>query len=310
LGGRLERSLVATDPLVLAFDEAVCADDALAALPARLLFAIDDGAGLVDLRAVDVGVVAEAPDRLRLWLAGLPTTLTVAPDEAVALLIRVAHTFMAVREAVAPSAWHVSDLPDGVGSLAAALNTTVDEQPVPSATPLSPGTVTQRDGRVAVTALPPLARLEPDQLVGLTALLRDFGLADVRVAPNRTLTVPDVPAARADEVRRALEALGLVVDRASGWRGLTACSGLGACRRARIDVRAAAVQRAALRGPDARSEHWSACDRRCGMKRDVALGIVAGETTIAVKAGGHEREAADVAQALEMLNVTHEGPTA
>jgi sulfite reductase beta subunit-like hemoprotein len=353
LGGRLARSLVATDPLVRAFDEALCADAALAALPARLLFAIDDGAGLVDLWAVDVGLVPErvtlagraggrgraaasddaepSAPLFRLWLAGLPTALTVAPDEAVALLLRVARTFMAVRVAVAPTAWHVSDLPDGPSALAAALNTAVDAGAAPSATPLSPGTVTQRDGRVAVTALPPLARLERGQLVGLSALLRELGLADVRVAPNRTVTVPDVPAARAEEVRGALEALGLVVDRASGWRGLTACSGLGACRRALIDVRAAAVARAALRGPDAPSEHWSACGRRCGMKRDVAVGIVASETAIAVRAGGREREAADVEQALELLradraaadvaapapsraagnmNVTHEGPTA
>ncbi|HEY4280702.1 MAG TPA: hypothetical protein VGM91_20965 [Conexibacter sp.] len=322
VAGRLAGSLVATDSLVSAFDRALCADPLLASLPARLLFGIDDGAGLVDLGLVDVGLVAEggagaagsadagdgalaARDdaAFRIWLDGVPTGLRCTADEAVELLVQVAHAFLAVRAELAPTAWHVGDLPDGAAALAAALGSTVASRAphAPSVTVLKPGTVAQRDGRVALTALPPLARLEWAQLAGLAELLAAEGLADVRLAASRTVTLPDVPVAREAAVRDGLRALGLVVDADSGWRGLTACSGLGACRRALIDVRAAAAERAERRGADAPSEHWSACERRCGMKRDVPIGIVAGETTLAVRVGEQVREAADVDDALELL---------
>ncbi len=50
------RSLLPTDALVTALDAAILADPALAELPGRFLFALDDGAGLVDLAAADVAL--------------------------------------------------------------------------------------------------------------------------------------------------------------------------------------------------------------------------------------------------------------
>lgn len=358
LAGRLPTSLVATDALVADLDRALCADPGLAALPGRFLFALEDGAGLVGLGDVDVALTAEpgaaptacradsplpplaaataTPDRrdgggarLRLVLDGAPTALTVAPADAVGLLVRTAHAFLALRAELAATAWHVADVPDGAAALAARLGSRLDpaSAPAPAGTtaapsaapaaaptpPLVPGPLAQRDGRVAVSALPPLARLDTAQLDGLAELLEAEGLDDVRVAPARTITLVDVPAARAEAVAGGLARLGPVVAPGSGWHGLTACSGLGACRRALVDVRAAATARAVRRGPGAPAEHWSACPRRCGMKRDVPVGIVAGDDVLTLTSPGRPpREAADAAHALELLQASDrpEGQTA
>lgn len=114
------------------------------------------------------------------------------------------------------------------------------------------GTVRLDDGREAVTVMPPLARVSPEQLDGLAELV-----PEVRIGVARTLTAFDVDPAR-------LRALGFVDDPDSGWFGLTACAGLGACAKARRDVRSEAAARALLRTAGDPPEHYAACERNCG----------------------------------------------
>jgi sulfite reductase beta subunit-like hemoprotein len=111
--------------------------------------------------------------------------------------------------------------------------------------------------------MPRLARLDVATLRSLAALAEERG-TDVRLSPQRTLTLPDLEPAAVEAAERRLRTLGLIDDPASGWHGLSACSGLGACARARHDVRAEAERRAAERDADAPAEHWAACERRCG----------------------------------------------
>jgi precorrin-3B synthase len=114
------------------------------------------------------------------------------------------------------------------------------------------GTVRLDDGRTAVTVMPPLARLAPEQLDGLAGLV-----PEVRIGVSRTITAFDVDPA-------TLPALGFVDDPGSGWFGLTACAGLGACAKARRDVRRQAAMRAELRTATDAPEHYAACERNCG----------------------------------------------
>jgi precorrin-3B synthase len=262
LAGRLPASLARTDDVVAALDRRLCADPALGALSGRFLFAVDDGSATVGGRGADVTLAAER-GAFRLWLAGRRTDRTVTHDDAPALAVDAARAFLAVaRRAGHAGAWRVADVPDGPDLVAERLGATVAAaEPsgvVPAVVPL--GFVDQADGRGAVTVLPPLARLDLAMLDVLLALGHD----DVRASTRRTLSFVDVPAHDAARLLAELEAAGLVASEDSGWWGLTACAGMGACARARVDVRAKAAARAAERSPGSPPEHWSACERGCG----------------------------------------------
>jgi precorrin-3B synthase len=261
LAGRLPGSLAGTDEVVAALDGRLCADPALGALSGRFLFAVDDGSATVGGRGADVTLRAEH-GAFRLWLAGRSTDRTVTHDDAPGLAVDAARAFLAVAEQAGHAgAWRLADVPDGPDLVADRLGATVLAAApgvAPAVVPI--GLVDQVDGRRAVTVLPPLARLDLRMLDVLVALGHD----DVRASTRRTLSFVDVPADDAARLMGELEAAGLVASEDSGWWGLTACSGMGACARALIDVRAKATARAAERGPGAPPEHWSACERGCG----------------------------------------------
>jgi sulfite reductase beta subunit-like hemoprotein len=289
VAGRSPDSLAATDELVEALDRGLCADPLLAGLPGRFLFAVDDGSAMLGGQRCDVTLVAESRDAFRLWLAGVRTTL-VARDGA-QLALGAARAFLEL----AGGAWRVADLSDGPRRLARLLGGDVLDGPPACSRTLPVGTLTQRDGRVAVTVLAPLGRID----WATAALLAELG--ELRLSPWRTLTFVDVPAARAPGLVDELAALGLVVSASSGWHGLSACAGWGACQRARVDVRDAAAQRALVRGPGSPAEHWTACERGCGRPPEAPNSITAIAGGVLVERDGGTRLAADVAEAVALL---------
>jgi sulfite reductase beta subunit-like hemoprotein len=305
VGGRHPGSVCLTDDVVVALDRGLCAEDRLAELPRRFLFAVDDGSGLADPRRADVALVAEQPDALRLWLADTPTDLTAAPADAPCLALQAAHAFLDLLAEADTGAWRVADVDDGAARLARRLSGEAVE-PWRAAGPPSPtgsfaaqgrgvlalGGVAQPDGRFAITVLPALGRLDRETVRELAELV-----PEARLSSARTLSVVDVPAADVARRTAELSALGLVISGESGWHGLSACAGLGACSSARVDVRAAAAERARVRGAAAPAEHWSACERGCGRPAGVAVAVVA--TSEGVEVG--DRLAGDVAGALGLL---------
>jgi precorrin-3B synthase len=290
VAGRLPASLAATDGLVAALDRGLCADPLLAGLPGRFLFGIDDGSATFGVPRCDVTLAAEGPDAFRLWLGGVRTTLVVRDGAQLAL--GAARAFLEL----ARGAWRVADLSDGPRRIARLLGGDVVDAPAAQrAGTLAAGAVTQRDGRVAVTALAPLGRID----CATAARLAELG--ELRLAPSRTLSLVDVPAGRAPRLLDELSALGLVVSAQSGWHGLSACAGWGACRRARVDVRDAAAQRALVREPGSPAEHWMACERGCGRPPDAPTSITAIAGGVIVERAGETRLAADVAEAVALL---------
>jgi sulfite reductase beta subunit-like hemoprotein len=299
--GRHPRSLAATDAVVAAIDDRLCADPVLADVPGRFLFVVDDGSGLALERLGDVTLVARDRDTYALALGGWATAKPVSADRAAAVAVAAAAAFLAERARGSERASRIAELTDGPRALAQRLGTTVEgpfEHPFVPA--LMPGCLEQRDGRLAITALVPLGRLDRERLAELAAVLGDHEL-ELRLSTSRTLTLVDVEPPTAVPVQRRLREIGLVLERDSGWIGLTACAGLGRCSRARLDVRTAAAARAAVRGYGAPAEHWAACDRRCGERSGQQIAVTAMPDGVAVRTSSGEQVVGGVAEAMAAL---------
>jgi precorrin-3B synthase len=241
VAGRHPRSLASIDDLVVELDRAICAAAELGALSGRFLFAVDDGSGLLGSHVPDVALVASTTDSFAIVEHGIASTHGVGRPDAIGRALDAARAMMRADPPEPPAGARRLGGPGGLGL----------------------GRLVQTDGRVALTMLPRLGRLDVP-IVQRLARLVDEHRTDVRCSVQRTLTLPDLEPRVVKTVEGDLRSLGLVDDPASGWHGLSACSGLGACVRARHDVRAEAAGRAGERRADGPLEHWAACERRCG----------------------------------------------
>ena len=287
LGGRHAAAVAFTDSVVEEIDALLCADPALASLPGRFLFAVDDGSGLGLDRPADVTLVARGAEEFELALGGWAAGVGDAHDALAA-----ASAFLSL---AGGRAWRIWELPDGPAAVARQLGRTLaGPLAAPACTPLLPGMLRQRNGLAAVTALAPLGRLDGEVLAAIGQ--------ELRIATSRTVTVVDVQPAEIADIEDRLASLGLVLESHSGWVALTACAGLGRCPKARVDVRAAAAVRAQTRGPGSPAEHWAACGRRCGEppRQPIAVAALDGGA-LSVRDGEGERIAHDLGDALAVL---------
>ncbi|OAB86755.1 hypothetical protein AWH69_09920 [Janibacter melonis] len=239
----------ALDDLVRALDEALLADDALAALPGRFLLAVAAPGGAVLGEPWDVAVVDEGA-RARVLVDG--RALVVPRADAATTVLDVTRRFLAVRGG--ERVWNVRDLTaeDRAALLPGASPLVVDVGSPPPAGPLDEDLV----------ALVPLGLLTPAMAA---ALARSRGSAadglapPLRITPWRSVLVPG-GAARAGE----LAAAGLVVSPGSPWAALTACAGAPACARTTTPTRELARAAATLVDPFGPPVHVIGCDRACG----------------------------------------------
>lgn len=270
--------LVDVRPLVCALDGAVCDASALAALPGRFLFGLDDGRGdIVDDR-IDVCWRAVSGSEGALLLAGSDSGVRVALGDAVSALVVAAAAFASVRG----DAWQVRELGERRAAIVDAVRTERrfqcverSESVVHHTDPAVPvGAYEQYDGRRAIGASLVLGMLTSAQ-ARLVA-----GLApSVLLTPWRSVLVPDVAPGAADGVVAALSDGGLVLDPDAPELAVSACIGRPGCAKARADVRADATRAmsgmAALPGALPRRAHFSGCERRCGRPTSGAVDVLA-----------------------------------
>jgi precorrin-3B synthase len=287
LSGRAPGGLLDTQPLVEALDRALCSRARLAGLPGRFLFALDDGTGDVTGLGADVTFAAEGARLGRLLLAGSDLGLAARPDSAITFMIAAAEAFL--DEQASHAAWRIHELEDGPRRIAARLNgftTELPGDPAGSAeasrhaTPAddSPATrragrIAQRDGRIALEVLVPLGRLTPAQALALAN-----SATAVRLTPWRTAVLLDLSPGKADRAANVLEEAGLVIDPASPWAGVTACTGRPGCAKSLADVQADARRWVMSRDAAPRTPvHWAGCERRCGLPRGQVVQMIAVE---------------------------------
>jgi precorrin-3B synthase len=271
--------------LVRALDHAILADPALAALPGRFLFSLDDGTGHAGLGGCDVGLRLSS-GAVELVVAGRLTGLRGTSAAGIQNAAAAARAFLDQRRAeparpdsgdagARMSSARVAGLADGGAGVATAVRGELGPAVSDTTGRLALGPVPDAEKLVVVAA--PLARLTTAQVRLVARMLRPGEVA--RLAATGRIVLP-----LADPAGAALQRLddaGLVVSDGHELAPVTACAG-NACGKSLADVRALAG-----RVPGLGAVHWAGCGRRCGLPAD-ATAVVATSDGLLVFGDGAE----------------------
>ncbi len=296
-------------PFVVALDRALVADLALVALPPKFLFAFDGGGRGADTRGADLVARASAGEgvpRFAISVAGGPRVLDVGGDDVVPVMLALARHALAVAEEAgcAPGTWRLATLPSQLeripSQLAAHVRTYASvraENDRRIRQPFAPSRNSEAANvplgifasvaaeRIDLVPSIPLGRINAVQAVTLAELACEHG-ADVRLASWRGVVLGDFPRAALARAQEALAASGIPLDTRSGFAGVAACAGRGACDAALADVRGDAATYAAIvaqshaatrsHGVEASfSVNFAGCAKRCAMRRGADVDVVA-----------------------------------
>jgi precorrin-3B synthase len=258
--------------LVGDLDEAIQAEPALAGLPGRFLFGIDDGTGDISGLGADIGVHFFGQSAA-LVLAGRDTGIRVAATDVVDVLVTIAGRFADIRG----TAWRITELDDPDVLLTPLVPTAEPGATWQPVTRPPVGWIGQNDGRVTLGAAVALGVLGARVAQFLAAID-----APMVITPWRSVLVFDLDEGVAEASLRVLAPLGLIFDENSPWRSVSACTGRPGCAHALADVRADAA--AAVDEPSDTHRHFVGCERACGSP-------AVGEVLVATPEGYRARNA-------------------
>jgi precorrin-3B synthase len=239
--------------LVIELDDAIQSQPAVAELPGRFLFGVDDGRGDISGLAADVCAHFLDEDTAALLLAAQDTGVRLTRPDVVPALIAVATRFVAIRG----KAWRVAELADRSPLLKHFTPCAAPGATWPAVVCPPVGWLPQDDGRVALGAAVPLGVLQARVAEYLAAIG-----APLVITPWRSVLVCDLDEGVADTALRVLAPMGLVFDEHSPWLTVSACTGSPGCEHSAADVRADAT--AALDVPTDGHLHFVGCERACG----------------------------------------------
>jgi precorrin-3B synthase len=283
LSGLDPNSLYDVLPAVAELDRQLCARPALAGLPGRFLFALDDGRGDLAGLGADVGVQALPDGQVGLLLAGADTGVRIPRQALVPVMLSAAEAFLTERAAQGSEAWRLTELEDGTARVLgrSGLEGRAGRTgPMNADTPGNKGPTIGMavgggavGGGAALVVGVRLGSLGAGQVAALVGAAGGSG--EVRVTPWRSVVLGGVAVADVDGVVGLLGAAGLVVDPESPWGGVSACAGRPGCAKALADVRGDARRVTPRLPARSRVVHWSGCERRCGRPAGEFVDVVA-----------------------------------
>ena len=254
--------------LVRTLDAAIVADPALAALPGRFLFAVDDGTGGSALAGSDIGLLRTLR-QVEMIIAGRAAGVRLPAGAAASAAVTAARAAIAC--GIGSRVTRIRDLSDGGASVAAAIGGSPGAQ-LPGGDGRLPLGTCGPPGREALVVAAPLARLTGAQLDLTGSLLRAGAV--LRLATAGRVVIPLAVAPSAALAR--LAGSGLLLRDDDRLAGVTACSGM-ACGQALADVRALARPL-----PGHPRTHWAGCSRSCGRPADAEVVVATGHDSFLI----------------------------
>lgn len=250
-------------------DQALLANEEVAGLPGRTLFALDAGNGRLASRRPDFGVIRSGADEFHLILGGHPAGFAVAAAEVAPTIVALAARWQQQRG----TSWRLQEnraLTEALADQVLAALPAARQAAVPE---IFAELHQAQFGKGQVgwsTTEQELVVLEMGLPFGVLPAVTARALAGldqpVYVTPWASLVVKDLAAGVAESVVNFFAPRGLVFDENSPWLRVTACTGLPGCDKAKSDVRADAVQLIEQGLPAAALPriHFVGCERRCG----------------------------------------------
>ncbi|TQF68360.1 precorrin-3B synthase [Rhodococcus spelaei] len=268
LSGRIG-GLIDVRAWVRDLDRALCARPALADLPGRVLFSLDDGRGDVSGLSADIGLHAVTDREVTLMLAGRDSGARIDAADGLDVLVAAAHALLEVRD----RQWRLHEIDGGPELILDRLGLSPSADPVavsaPDAGPI--GWLDHGDGAVTLAAGLRLGTLPARTAEFLAAVEKPLV-----VTPWKSVLLCDLDEWTAEQVVRVLAPMGLIFDANSPWLQVSACTGLPGCAKSLTDVRADLASAVDFRElPVEGRQHWVGCERRCGRPRGEVADVVA-----------------------------------
>lgn len=261
---------------------ALQADETLRALPAKFLFAVDDG-GALPIAEVEADIrIGTSERRVAVSVAGADRRAVLTDlHEAVPAALKLARAFVALRGG-AFELRRMRRLVALAGLDALLKEAGLVAQAYSHCAPTSPfaflGACETRGIFYAGVAAPS-GRWRAEELARLAQLAEDEGRAELRLTPWRAFLIPTATQEAAERIIRAARALDLIVSPDDPRLAVVACPGRPECPQAEGETRAHLARLAPLAqklaGPDGVGLHISGCAKGCARPGSSAVTLVA-----------------------------------